>query len=127
MSNEQKDADAAAVAVAPRVTLEDIESKIVCQQFITSADIDAANPCAAPVSAGVLTICILTLENGFTVTGESACADPRNFDKMLGRKIASQNAVAKIWALEGYVLRNTLAGTHKVAQQQIFADAESRN
>ena len=56
-----------------------------------------------------LTVCCLTLRNGFTVTGESACASPENFDTELGRKIARQNAREKIWALEGYALRERLA------------------
>ena len=56
-----------------------------------------------------LTVCCLTLRNGFTVTGESACASPENFDAELGKKIARQNARDKIWALEGYALRERLA------------------
>jgi len=57
-----------------------------------------------------LTVCCLTLANGFTVTGESACASPENFDAELGRKIAYQKAVDKIWPLEGYLLRQKLWG-----------------
>ena len=58
---------------------------------------------------GLLTFCVLVLKNGFTVTGESACASPENFDAELGRKIARQNAVAKIWPLMGYALKERLA------------------
>lgn len=57
-----------------------------------------------------LTVCALTLRNGFNVVGESAAAAPANFDAELGRKIARDNARNKIWALEGYVLRSILAG-----------------
>jgi hypothetical protein len=60
---------------------------------------------------GLLTFCVLILRNGFTVTGESACASPENFDAELGRKIARQNAVAKVWPLMGYELRSKLAST----------------
>lgn len=56
----------------------------------------------------VLTVCVLTLANGFTVTGESACASPENFDEEIGKKIARRNAADKIWALEGYLLRQIL-------------------
>ena len=56
-----------------------------------------------------LTVCALTLRNGYLVVGESAAASPSNFNEELGRKIARDNARNKIWALEGYVLRNTLA------------------
>ena len=55
-----------------------------------------------------LTICVFELKNGFTVTGESACVDPKNFDVILGQKIAYDNAFNKIWALEGYLLQNQL-------------------
>lgn len=55
-----------------------------------------------------LTVCCLTLRNGFTVTGESAAASPENFDREIGQKIARQNAREKIWALEGYLLKQRL-------------------
>ena len=55
-----------------------------------------------------LTVCCLELRNGFTVTGESACASPENFNQELGEKIALQNAKAKVWALEGYLLKEEL-------------------
>lgn len=55
-----------------------------------------------------LTVCCLTLRNGFTVTGESACASPENFNKELGEKIAFENARNKIWMLEGYLLKQRL-------------------
>ncbi|PKR55416.1 Gp49 family protein [Thalassospira marina] len=57
-----------------------------------------------------LTVCALTLRNGFQVVGESACASPENFNPEIGRKIARENARNKIWALEGYRLRSELAG-----------------
>jgi len=56
-----------------------------------------------------LTVCALTLRNGFHVIGESAAASPENFDAEIGRKIARDNARQKIWALEGYLLRSKLA------------------
>jgi hypothetical protein len=80
--------------IAPRVTPEHIESVIDKKAF--------------HVLEHTLTICILTLKNGFTVTGESACASPENFDAELGKKIARSNAVDKIWALEGYLLKQRL-------------------
>lgn len=57
---------------------------------------------------GLLTFCVLVLENGFTVTGESACVSAANFNAEIGRKVARDNAVAKIWALEGYRLKSEL-------------------
>ena len=58
---------------------------------------------------GMLTFCVLVLKNGFTVTGESACAHPENFDAEIGRRIARENAAQKIWPLMGYELRSKLA------------------
>lgn len=58
-----------------------------------------------------LTVCCLTLKNGYTVTGESACASPENYDKDIGEKIAFENARNKIWALEGYLLKQKLSTT----------------
>lgn len=68
-----------------------------------------------------LTVCCLTLTNGYNVTGESACASPANFDEALGRKIARENAREKIWALEGYLLRHRLreAGLEREVRQAL--------
>ena len=60
-----------------------------------------------------LTVCCITLVNGFTVTGESACASPANFDAEIGRDIAFKHARDKIWALEGYLLRQRLHEAEK--------------
>jgi hypothetical protein len=95
---------------APRVTPDDIEANIDREHYFTANDgIRAATGIAddrAPER--LLTFCVLVLKNGFTVTGESACASPENFDAELGRKIARQHAVDKMWPLMGYALRNTL-------------------
>ena len=56
----------------------------------------------------LLTFCVLVLQNGFTVTGESACASPENFDAEAGRIAARRNAENKIWPLMGYALRTKL-------------------
>lgn len=94
---------------APRVTPADIEANIVCETYFTAAD--GAIKTGEPYhdSLTLLTFCVLVLKNGFTVTGESACASPANFNAELGCKIARQNAVQKIWPLMGYALRDKLA------------------
>lgn len=74
-------------------------------------DIDANTE--VPASAKLLTFCVLILRNGFTVTGESACASPENFDAELGRKIARKNAIDKVWPLMGYALKERLAAAQK--------------
>ncbi len=80
---------------APRVTPERLEQVISSEQFHL-------------FDGSQLTVCALTLENGFTVLGESACASPANFNAELGRKIARDHAKNKIWALEGYLLKQNL-------------------
>ena len=56
----------------------------------------------------LLTVCCLTLQNGFNVTGESACASPANFNQQIGEKVAFDNAKQKIWPLAGYLLKQKL-------------------
>lgn len=96
---------------APRVTPADIEANIAAELCFTVGN--AADALGVPTSDStrLLTICVLTLRNGFTVTGESACASPENFDAEIGRNIARQNAVQKIWPLMGYELRTELSRT----------------
>ncbi|WP_020163785.1 Gp49 family protein [Methyloversatilis discipulorum] len=94
---------------APRVTPEDVEANIVSEHYFTAAQaVGYVSGEIPPAPLDMLTFCVLVLRNGFTVTGESACASPENFDAELGRKIARQNAVAKIWPLMGYELRTKL-------------------
>jgi len=100
---------------APRVTPDDVESNIVSEHYFTAANgIDGANfprnvnVNGLPTSMEMLTFCVLVLKNGFTVTGESACVSPENFDAEIGKKIARQNAVQKIWPLMGYALKEKL-------------------
>ena len=97
---------------APRVTPADIESAIASEWYIVAADGVPRDDFHAPVPANhplrLLTFCVLVLQNGFTVTGESACASPENFNAELGRKIARQNAANKIWPLLGFALRQKL-------------------
>ncbi|WP_239142564.1 Gp49 family protein [Variovorax sp. WS11] len=108
----------AAKAVAPRVTPADIRANIVEEHYFTASD-GAQHENAVHVhgdagwllgSMQVLTFCVLVLRNGFTVTGESAPARPENFDPEIGRRIARENAVQKIWPLMGYALKSQLAG-----------------
>ena len=108
--------------IAPRVTPADIEAAIVSEHYFTAREgvlgmlaadgvppgiYEQAN--AAPQPLGLLTFCVLVLRNGFTVTGESACASPENFNSEIGRRIARENAVSKVWPLLGYALKEKLA------------------
>ena len=79
-----------------RVTLEGLEANTKTKQFMV-------------VPGSMLTICVLTLQNGFNVTGESACADPAMFKKDIGERVSEDNAKRKIWPLMGYELRSLIA------------------
>lgn len=92
---------------APRVTPSDIEVNIAGEYFFTGDQ--ATKDCPQMDGLSLLTFCVLVLKNGFTVTGESACASPENFDAEIGRKIARKNAVQKIWPLMGYELKERLS------------------
>jgi hypothetical protein len=110
---------------APRVTPADIEAAIAGEFYFTALDgmadggsktvkyahndgCKTKTPFDIPL--GLLTFCVLVLRNGFTVTGQSACASPENFDAELGRKIARADAITGVWPLLGYELRTKLAG-----------------
>ena len=110
---------------APRVTPADIEANIASEHYFT-ADEGVVGKYAARLALeglgtypddlpkrhkhlSLLTFCVLVLRNGFTVTGESACASPENFNAEIGRKIARENAKQKIWPLMGYALKQELS------------------
>jgi hypothetical protein len=82
----------------PRVTTEDLEASIKETTFL---------------QIGLLTICVLELQNGFMVTGESACADPDNFDQGFGQRLALYNAKQAIWKFLGYELKTKLSAIPK--------------
>jgi hypothetical protein len=103
---------------AARVTPADIEAEIASEHYFTAEDGRAGaiqrgtyEGRELPVDGDadldplkLLTFCVLVLRNGFTVTGESACASPENFDAEIGRKVARQNAINKMWPLLGFRL-----------------------
>lgn len=106
--------EVAAKAGAPRVTPDDVAAEIVSEHYFTAAEgVDMADPemtdAAMPQPLKLLTFCVMVLRNGFTVTGESACASPENFDAVVGRAIARKKAVEKVWPLLGFRLRDKLS------------------
>ena len=80
----------------PRITPEHIDSVITGEAY-------------HHFPGTTMTVCCLTLANGYTVTGQSAAASPENFDHEIGRKVARADARDKIWQLEGYLLRDRLS------------------
>ncbi len=85
----------------PRLTPEMIADVIVSEQYHVFENTS-------------LTVCCLTLKNGFAVIGESSCIHPENYDVELGRKISKSNAIDKVWMLEGYLLKEKLHETTSV-------------
>lgn len=106
---------------APRITPDDINDNIVSEHYFTASDgvtgatglHKAVVTDSNPESLDLLTFCVLVLRNGFTVTGESACASPENFNAEIGRKVARQNAINKVWPLMGYHLKQQLSEESK--------------
>ena len=110
---------------APRVTSADIEANIASEHYFTAGEA-LQNDCNCheqvgeiPPALDLLTFCVIILRNGFTVTGESACASPENFDAEIGRKIARAAAVNKIWPLMGYELKERLYQAQQPAQAPV--------
>lgn len=119
MDDIQKAIDAG--ATAPRVTPADLEAEIHSEHYFTAADgvfgelaSDGVPPTpferqSLPETLRLLTFCVLVLKNGIKVTGESACVSAENFDAAIGRRLAREDALRKLWPLLGFRLADKLA------------------
>lgn len=101
--------------IAPRVTIQDIENEIASEHYFTAGE-GIAGHCVrrqsveqSPLTLELLTFCVLVLKNGFSVTGQSACVSPENFDEGIGRKIAREKAIDQLWPLLGFRLADQLS------------------
>lgn len=116
---------------APRITNNAVEANIASEHYFTASqgvagalrDIWVADQHEGR-PLGLLTFCVLVLRNGFTVTGESACASPENFDADIGKKIARTNAVNKIWPLMGYALKQQLYDQNQFTELAVTESGE---
>jgi hypothetical protein len=114
----------AAKSVAPRVSLSYMESKIAAEHYFTAAAAivalgqplpgkpvmdETGKTTAIDSPLDGLTICLLVMENGFTIIGKSAPASLENFDEEKGKRFAYEDAIKQLWPLEGYALRERLA------------------
>lgn len=116
MNTPVTESELAAKAVAPRVTLADVEELIVAEHYFTAAEGELGKRLAhnedefgIPQELELMTFCVLVLKNGFKVTGMSSCTDPDNFNRDIGERIARENAVREIWPLLGYELKTKLS------------------
>lgn len=78
---------------ASRVTPEFIESRIVDKVWTRFSP--------------TVTICNITLDNGYSVRGESACVNPENYNQEIGERVSYDNAFQKLWPLFGFWLAET--------------------
>lgn len=104
-----------AKSVAKRVSKADVEARIKSVHYFTAAEGVAAASLYSvgqelqPSPLGLLTFAVLVIDNGFTVTGQSACASPENFDRDIGKRLAYEDAITKLWTYLGFELRTKLA------------------
>jgi len=94
--------------------------EIASEHYFTAAEgVDIADPemtdAKMPEPLKRLTFCVFVLRNGFTVTGESACASPENFDAEIGRRLARENASNKVWSRLGFRLRDQISRSSQSA------------
>ena len=116
MSLEETERECAEGRSAPRVSLDDIRAEIASEHYFVAWDalfaldtLSDAEPRPAENQLATLTICLLVLKNGWVQLGKSAPADPANFNSLLGRKLAYEDAVRGLWPLMGFALKNRLA------------------
>lgn len=74
-----------------KLSQEWIESQILSEEYIVRGE--------------RFMVCILYTKGGYYVTGESAPINPAEFSDELGRKYSREEAVGKIWRIEGILHR----------------------
>jgi hypothetical protein len=109
MRNGVTETELVAKATGERVTLQDVEAAICGEYFLNAGRAVTAFGMPATEGLNLLTVCVLSLWNGFTIIGKSACADPANFNEEIGRRLARTDAVNQIWPLMGYELKSRIA------------------
>src|SRR5690606_34047457 len=138
--NHQDCADAGVdYGAYPRITPEDIEDQIIGEHYFTAENGVRGSiqmeECHYSIASGqggrvrqahsLLTFCVLTLRNGFIVTGTSACASPENYDPEIGQRIARENSINQIWPLLGYELKTKLYERSQLTSQPVTGDCGS--
>lgn len=109
MSLEATEAECAAIAVAPRVSLADIEGAVQGRYHFSGFEAVSGGHPSHDEGLKLLSLCILVMRNGFMVVGKSAPASPENFNADLGRKLAYEDCVRQLWPLMGFALRQKLS------------------
>ncbi|MES3016223.1 MAG: Gp49 family protein [Bacteroidota bacterium] len=89
MLNDKELAEKLEASPAERVTEEYMNGRIARKEFVKS---------------GTSTTCLIHLDNGFIVSGFSACAKPENYRQDIGEKISYDNAYRQLWGFFGFLL-----------------------
>ena len=112
------------------ITPADIEGYVKSEHYFNAHDAVSLNKdgerIAAPEELTLLNFCVIVLKNGFTLTGISACADPRKYNEEIGKNVARADALNKAWPLMGYVLRSQLAGMSGLLEPEGYKDRARR-
>lgn len=96
-----------------KLTVEDIERLIANEQYIQP-------------EGTTLTICVITTVSGFAFTAESACIDSATFDAQIGKDIARQEAINKLWQFEGYKVKAAIGGDWQYRLKQEYEELKDR-
>lgn len=104
---------------APRVTSQEVDDQVMRAEFHR-------------FEGTTTTVCLMTLRNGFTVVGQSACASPENFDAKIGQGLAYTDARNQVWNLQGYLLKDRLFQAQRTTNRgklarQAVADFKASN
>lgn len=74
-----------------KLSQEWIENQVLSEEYITRGE--------------RFMVCIIYTKGGYYVTGESAPINPEEFKDELGRKYSREEALDKIWRIEGLISR----------------------
>lgn len=95
-------------ATAPRVSLADMNAAIASEHYVTLGEVFLGSEPHPAHPLDLMTLCAITLQNGFVVLGKSAPASPENFDAEKGRTFSREDAIRQLWPLMGFALRDRL-------------------
>lgn len=117
MDAQEIDKLAGANAIKPRISLAYLEGEIE-QIWYTTADRCISERATLRAAEGlkVMTLCFILMKNGFISVGDSTPASPENFNPDLGRKLAYDQALRKLWPILGYELRTRLMRDAEMGQ-----------
>jgi hypothetical protein len=96
-------------ATHPRVSLADMSAAVASEHYVTLGEVFLGTDPHPYHPLDLMTLCAITLHNGFVVLGKSAPASPENFDPEKGKTFAREDAIRQLWPLMGFSLRDRLA------------------